>query len=550
MDYGKYIEENQLEYPILNMLLFNDMGFTFYIMKEPEIRYLNGEFCIAVNGKNILDTQEQFPTFRSMDGLSTFVYHPEHLYGYCARYDEKAFGEIIYNRKRNSAAMLLNEIFSDFCDAVGFDSLEKTQTYMRKCLSSQRKNKKEDNGLLDHDFDDLELLFDERMVASIEKYEDSVDKVKRKFLYAMYENVKIIHGNRIICIDGHTYLMYRDRLRMLVFEQRLVTPKPIHTPTSDQIVVISREDDIPNLLFKIAVEIAANKLYIATGYMYRSGLEMLKPVFTYVSAKEEGDIRLTIGALQNYRTDTSLKGINRETANELNRIMNAGLITDISTYENCFYHGKYYYVTNGTISYLIVGSSNVTETAFLRNYELDVLYKFDSSDSIQKRLEEKFLEWYWDFQSKCVSLGSLNSDRFESNIFVDESKQGYTGTKINHLVKKLTTVEEQERYKFLLGFRPTSVEEAPFTRKDVRPFKKYSAFLFEEKNLAVLECFSYGNSSYVFETSNIDDIIQLIANKSKEAVKEDNNYINDVRHDDSYQDTLRAIFRARRKDGQ
>ena len=48
-DYTDYIEKNQLEYPILNMLLFNDMGFSFFIMQDPEIRSLNNEFCITVN---------------------------------------------------------------------------------------------------------------------------------------------------------------------------------------------------------------------------------------------------------------------------------------------------------------------------------------------------------------------------------------------------------------------------------------------------------------------------------------------------------------------
>ena len=74
---------------------------------------------------------------------------------------------------------------------------------------------------------------------------------------------------------------------------------------------------------------------------------MLKPVFTYISSKENGDVRLTIGALQNYRTDASIKGMNRETANELNRTMNTGLVSSINTYESSFYHGKYYYITNG-----------------------------------------------------------------------------------------------------------------------------------------------------------------------------------------------------------
>ena len=63
-----------------------------------------------------------------------------------------------------------------------------------------------------------------------------------------------------------------------------------------------------------------------------------------------------------------------------------------------------------------------------------------------------------------------------------------------------------------------------------------------------IECFSYGNSSYVFENSNVEEIIQLIANRSKETVKKSDLFISDIRHDDSYQDTLKAIFNMHSKD--
>ena len=146
-----------------------------------------------------------------MDGLNTFVYHPEHIHGYCARHGERAFGELIYNRKNDSAIILLNEVFSDFYDAAGFDSLEQVQAYMKKCLFKQRHFEKEDKGNLDHEFDDLELIFDDRMAASIEKYGDSVDKVKRKFLFVMYENAKAFHHNCTVSTDGHVYLTLDKR---------------------------------------------------------------------------------------------------------------------------------------------------------------------------------------------------------------------------------------------------------------------------------------------------------------------------------------------------
>ena len=40
-----------------------------------------------------------------------------------------------------------------------------------------------------------------------------------------------------------------------------------------------------------------------------------------------------------------------------------------------FYHGKFYYLCDENFAYIIIGSSNISKTAFHSNHELDILHK-------------------------------------------------------------------------------------------------------------------------------------------------------------------------------
>ena len=45
-----------------------------------------------------------------------------------------------------------------------------------------------------------------------------------------------------------------------------------------------------------------------------------------------------------------------------------------------FYHGKFYYIANDNKAFVIIGSSNISKTAYLNNYELDRLFEIDCNN--------------------------------------------------------------------------------------------------------------------------------------------------------------------------
>lgn len=61
----------------------------------------------------------------------------------------------------------------------------------------------------------------------------------------------------------------------------------------------------------------------------------------------------------------------------------------VYTYQPSFYHGKYYYLQNGTRGYVIVGSSNISNTAFNKNYELDIIHTFNP------KMNNSFANWFF-----------------------------------------------------------------------------------------------------------------------------------------------------------
>ena len=70
---------------------------------------------------------------------------------------------------------------------------------------------------------------------------------------------------------------------------------------------------------------------------------------------------MIIGALQHFDCKNPGTKIDRTTVKKINEMMD-NLGVKVYTYQPSFYHGKYYYLQNGTRGYVIVGSSNISNT--------------------------------------------------------------------------------------------------------------------------------------------------------------------------------------------
>lgn len=147
------------------------------------------------------------------------------------------------------------------------------------------------------------------------------------------------------------------------------------------------------------------KLTIATGYIYSSGLKEIK--YTLDKAlKNNCNIHLIAGSLQNYYTSEKIKEMDKNTATHLNSLLKEKI--ELYTLEKSFYHGKIYIWETSNQIVTILGSSNVSHQAFSLNKELNIINVFN------KETPEinNYLEWITELKNSCTLIKDLDEDRF------------------------------------------------------------------------------------------------------------------------------------------
>lgn len=276
--------------------------------------------------------------------------------------------------------------------------------------------------------------------------------------------------------------------------------------------LLDRSIIISDLMVRIAKEIKAVHFYAAVGFAYTSGLRMLKPILDEVN--ENGGIsELIIGSLQNYGHGGKNTKIDKTTVEYLYSLIKHERMK-LFTYQNSFYHGKYYYIANETVAYIIVGSSNISKTAYLSNYELDSYFKVS-----RKSTEDKgFLDWYYGFRYECYPLEELNEDEFENFNWNDE-QHAFGGRRIIQVTKnevaqrinQLTDDETKKRLNMWLAHNPTEI----LSNLDIPALSEYIAFLYSDNGLAVFESFVAGNAFYSFRYDDFEHLLTQISKLTK-----------------------------------
>ena len=145
--------------------------------------------------------------------------------------------------------------------------------------------------------------------------------------------------------------------------------------------ILDNDIIVSELLYEICLNIQATSLLVAVGFVFDSGLKLLQPLITSINVNN-GIVELIIGSLQNYGHNMINQKMDKKTAITLNELINTN-IAQIYTYNESFYHGKFYYIAGINKSYVLLGSSNISKTAYLNNKELDILFEF-TKDSIEE----------------------------------------------------------------------------------------------------------------------------------------------------------------------
>jgi dsRNA-specific ribonuclease len=280
--------------------------------------------------------------------------------------------------------------------------------------------------------------------------------------------------------------------------------------SSTKTVILDNKVPIYEAINEIVKFIIPYEVNIAVGFLFESGLGMLKPMFNRL---RENNITSTllIGTLQNYQKVCQEKGyINQmdyETAELLNKFLKSNLI-QLKTYPHCFYHGKYYYFRGKEATCIIIGSSNVSASGLKNNRELNTLQIIPNSDTSINT----YSEWFDKLIKECIDINSLNLTMF-TKAKKDSQYEQIFDSDIRNRIDSLTDKEQQERLNMWLSKLPYRILR--IGDKATKSFKSYVVFEYPQYNLLVLESFEPHNAFYCFNTGKYSDIENELKIKNK-----------------------------------
>lgn len=280
------------------------------------------------------------------------------------------------------------------------------------------------------------------------------------------------------------------------------------------ISILDSEVPINEYLILFAKKIAIKDINIASGFVYKSGLDKLKEIFDTVN-KNSGEINLIVGSLKDYDNASAgnkLINIDLETVEELSDMVQQ-MNCKIYTLESKFFHGKYYFLKGKNYSCCMIGSSNLTTSGFFENYELNTLYLIKNNSQLYKTL----YNWFIKFKQECLYIDSFDKSCFiDSQIILDtiHSNDFFSVKGINDVknyIKSLSDEELKFRLNTWLKKKPSGIYED----LKLNYFKDYIAFEYKEINIIVLESLKSGNGFYWFEGMGIYELVLEFKYKTK-----------------------------------
>lgn len=248
------------------------------------------------------------------------------------------------------------------------------------------------------------------------------------------------------------------------------------------------------------------EFYIACGFVYASGIKMLRSEIDKLLA-DGMSVKILAGNLQHYSSDHPVTQMDLETAQELNQLIEAG--AEVRTVSDCFYHGKMYLLVCDDITFVISGSTNVSQNAFRFNNELDNLFVYGAFDN----QHTKHFEMLW---SQATSISKLDEAKFAHRITSNEEGEERHLLDIDSMRDRIKQVEDADlRLRLItwLKYTPSNI----YDRIDVAG-NEYIAIEFSEKKMMVLESFYPSNSYFVFNNHSIDTLLSTIAGRTKTEV--------------------------------
>ena len=410
-------------------------------------------------------------------------------YGFCLKYLKRQTEELCLLAVKNNPL------------AIKF---VQNQTSAIKKLVIDSRNSEAIN-FLDVSDEDTSKYLVKKKPGAIKQLKNPAKEVIDTYNTAVLQRDKIARKEKVnLNFDPKDGYTYERELQSII--QRISDGAPMCVNVIDNKIPLYR---IINYLVKAINPTEAN---IAVGYLFESGLGMLKDSFRLLYDRGV-KTNITVGSLQHYYDNlenrTYVEEMDIGTARLLNKFLKSGLIS-LSTYENTFYHGKFFWFSGENVSFMILGSSNISASGLRRNRELNTLYIFNKRNEIVS----KHIEWYNTLKSETITIEKLDeccfSQKEENN---DLPAYEMNIHDIRSAVNALTDKEQQERLNLWLSKSPSKVYKMKETM--TKAFDGYIVIEYHRENLCVLESLQPGNAFYCFNTGNFDVLREDICKKTK-----------------------------------
>lgn len=270
-------------------------------------------------------------------------------------------------------------------------------------------------------------------------------------------------------------------------------------------------------IHQLTAHLRIKRIIIACGYCFASGMFLLQD--TIQQALTVGvPLELYIGALQNYdesAPDNLITGIDKATVRLLNQYLTFKNFS-LFTCSDRFYHGKLYVFEGEESSVVIVGSSNVSRSAFISNYELNVAFQISKGGD----LLDKFILWTNQLRYYSKKIETLNENMFGNNeVKFDGSVliKRVSVTSMIQRIRRLTNAEVQYRLNLWMSYEPDVIAED----LGILALPNYFVFVYSRYRLIVLESFEAGNAYFCLKSGeSFENIINRISTFSKAEIFE------------------------------
>lgn len=512
-------------------------------------------------GLDILEASEKFTTFYPIFSEGVIKYESINGLHYThfkvSGQTEKTFGMEIkeYKLYHNVFYLTYSIRIKEMSKHIPFYLSETVGEDIRHLLFSGPLSEE-----VDKEFSELEKLMIRRTINNEQNYDEEMTIILYNtianfravnFLWEKYNHDLLLHSissdwfydNDFFKINNWRYEIQGINDLDELYQKRLEDYCDYILNSKDDMMVL-RKNTIDSVINGIVRKANITKLYAATGFVFSSGLRLLQESLNIINDRN-GKCRIVAGSLNSCVNENVNNKIDKTTVNYLNALIRSKKI-ELYSYIGAFYHGKFYYLCNEDYAYIIIGSSNISKTAFHSNFELDILHKVKLGSSQDKL----FSNWFNGFISQCDKITNLDEKQFEDfnwnnelDVFKPLNRKIVSSNEIKKKIAALTDEETQFRLNIWMDYRPDIICDDI----SIEALKSYTMFAFLEEELVVFESFEPQNAFYVFGCPNgLENLINSIAKLTKSQMTLSKWYVdrgNHISNRKSLQQRISRLFK-------